>query len=49
MVLLFVITQLPRSPSPLPLLTFAFLLTHDRVTEGEQAEELMSVCVSHFY
>lgn len=30
-------------------LTLAFLLTHNGVTEGEQAEKLMSARVSHFH
>lgn len=34
---------------PLPRLTLALLLTHDGVTEGEQAEKLVRVCVSHFH
>lgn len=43
LVSVFAAIQPPRSPSPLLLLTLALLLTHDGVTEGQQAEKLMSV------
>lgn len=39
----------PRFPSPFHLLTLALLLTHDGVTEGQQAEKLVGVQVSHFH
>ncbi len=40
---MFAAIQTPRFPSALLLLTLALLLTHDGVTEGEQAEKLVSV------
>lgn len=36
-------------PAPLRSLTFALLLTHHCVTEGEQAEELLGMTISHFH
>lgn len=45
----FAAFQPPGLPSPLMFLTFTLLLTHHRVTEGEQAEELVGVQFSHFH
>lgn len=39
----------PRVPSPFHLLTLTLLLTHDGVTEGQQAEKLVAVRVSHLH
>lgn len=41
--------QPPSLPSTLMFLTFTLLLAHHCVTEGEQAEKLMGMQISHFH